>query len=202
MYWVPNIWTFGQLIEKLNKHDLINISVVRNSDFKNFKLFEDKYYKVITSGKLLTGHIFTVEDSNPAMTIINQDRLGTALPHKQSLKLPLLDRTAKETRIQELLLLPGLEKIGELGIPAIKQIKLYKKWREIVPMEYHNEMCPKPSVDILEKFTAEQKTKNQAKQAAAKKRTEQHPLSPALLLTDGNDNGNNNDNTNIWQQLQ
>ena len=81
MYRVSNISTFGQLLAKLNTHELININTIRDGDFKNFKLFEDKYYKVITSGKLLTGHIFTVEGSNPTTMIIQEDLFGTTVPH-------------------------------------------------------------------------------------------------------------------------
>ena len=72
-------------------------------------------------------------------------------------------------------------------------MELHKKWWEILSAEYQNEMCPKPSNDVLKKFTAEQKTKNKAKRAAKKKRTQPPPLA------DGDDNVNNDNN--IQQQL-
>ena len=111
-----------------------------------------------------------------------------------NLKLPLIDGTTNKTSIQELLLLLGIQTIWEPGILPIKQMELYKKLRENVPVDYHDEMCPKPSDDVLKKFSAEQKTKKKDKRAAKKKRTE--PPLPA----DG-DNDDVNNKVNIQQQL-
>ena len=37
------------------------------------------------------------------------------------------------------------------GIAFIKQVELYEKWCGCIPMEYQDEICPKPPDHILKK---------------------------------------------------
>ena len=173
VYRVTDIWTFDQLIEKLKTHHLININKIERGDFKEFRKFEDQYYNVITSGKLLSGHIFTVNCLNPTTMTILQDRLGTAPPHVQDLKkstigIPLL--MTNYDRVEDLSILSGIEEVPYPGLKPIKQIEMYKKWRDIVPIEYWEEICPKPSDELLKTHNKELNAKRAKKYAAKKKR--------------------------------
>jgi hypothetical protein len=45
------------------------------------------------------------------------------------------------------------------GIPAIKQVELYSKFRHLVPEEYKDVTCPYPGDDIMGKIKKERKEK-------------------------------------------
>ena len=55
------------------------------------------------------------------------------------------------------------------GLKAIKQVELYKKWGPVVPEEYRDEICPKPSDYILELVKKGRSQKNALKKAPNKK---------------------------------
>ena len=57
----------------------------------------------------------------------------------------------------------GLKQVKAPGMKPIKEVELYKKWRKHVPEEYQDEICPKPSDEVLAKFGHEKKDKQQAK---------------------------------------
>ena len=38
------------------------------------------------------------------------------------------------------------------GIPDIKKVELYKKYRPLIPTEYQDITCPYPSEDVLKKI--------------------------------------------------
>ena len=80
------------------------------------------------------------------MTIL-QYKLGTAPLHVQDLKergidVPLM---TNKTRVEALSILSGIEELEDPGLKPIKEIEMYKKWRDIVPIEYWEEIPPKPS---------------------------------------------------------
>ena len=58
---------------------------MKQGDLKYVSKFEDQYYKMITSDKLLSGHIFTVDYLNPTTIIMVQIRPETSPPHVQKL---------------------------------------------------------------------------------------------------------------------
>ena len=41
----------------------------------------------------------------------------------------------------------------------IKQVDLYEKWGPLVPLEFRDEICPKPSDKIINSVKEESKTK-------------------------------------------
>ena len=57
-----------------------------------------------------------------------------------------------------------------LGISEIKQFELYTKWRDYLPVEYRDIMCPKPDDNIIERIKAEKRTKAQKKAKENKER--------------------------------
>ena len=76
-----------QLLDRLNTNDsFLKIHCVKSGDFKHFKDFEDQFFKkYIASGKFLSGHIISVDSSNPIMTVL-EDKLGASPPHRQNMK--------------------------------------------------------------------------------------------------------------------
>jgi hypothetical protein len=57
-----------------------------------------------------------------------------------------------------------LETIPCPGIPEIKQIELFKKWRKVVPKEFWKYTCKEPDDDVLIRH----KKKQNMKAAAAR----------------------------------
>lgn len=45
------------------------------------------------------------------------------------------------------------------GVSDIKQVELYTKWRGCIPLEFQEEMCPKPADVVLEKIKVEKQNK-------------------------------------------
>ena len=49
------------------------------------------------------------------------------------------------------------------GIAFIKQVELYKKWRGYIPIEYQDEIYPKPPDDILKNVKQENQKRRRGK---------------------------------------
>ncbi len=52
----------------------------------------------------------------------------------------------------------------------IKQVELYTKWWKFVPMEYADEICPKPPDEILEKVQKARSEKSKERNAQKRAR--------------------------------
>ena len=50
------------------------------------------------------------------------------------------------------------------GLRDIKQVDLYEKWGPLVPVQFRDEICPKPSDKILKSVKEERKAKRNTKQ--------------------------------------
>ena len=62
-----------------------------------------------------------------------------------------------------------VEVIEATWLKPIKQVELYKKWRPLVPEEYADEICPKPSDSVFEMVKNERSEKQKAKKSPKKK---------------------------------
>ena len=45
------------------------------------------------------------------------------------------------------------------GIPSIKQVELYKKWRKVVSDEYKDITCPRPPEEVIQQVQNDKKAK-------------------------------------------
>jgi hypothetical protein len=43
----------------------------------------------------------------------------------------------------------SVETLKDPGLRYIKQVELYKKWRQYVDSQYWDDMCPEPSTDVM-----------------------------------------------------
>jgi hypothetical protein len=59
----------------------------------------------------------------------------------------------------DLLRSPPLETIIPPGIPAIKQVELFSRYRVLLPEQFHDITCPDPGADIKDKIKQERNTK-------------------------------------------
>jgi hypothetical protein len=72
-----------------------------------------------------------------------------------------------------------LQTLKAPGLCPIKQVKLYKKFRPFVPCDYWEDICPRPSDEVLtqvkDESSKKRKTKVYAAKAGPKKRVRRAP---------------------------
>jgi hypothetical protein len=75
----------------------------------------------------------------------------------------LKKRGVSEAIRRDILLFQEPEALEPPGLKEIKQVELYQKWRKFVPDEFQDEICPKPSDEVLNKIKEEKRKKDAAK---------------------------------------
>ena len=160
-YRTANLYILEHLKEALSTHDRISVNQVLPEEFKGYTKFLNLYYTPIAAGICKPGHIFTCEAMTPTVMTIHKDDLGTSEPHVQSFAITRIGMTHGD-RLKNLRERLELETLVAPGIPEIKQVDLYRKWRKIVPSEYWVATCPTPSPAVLERH----KKKDAAKRLA------------------------------------
>jgi hypothetical protein len=53
----------------------------------------------------------------------------------------------------------SLKTLKAPGLCEIKQVELYKKWRQYVDPQYWDEMCPKPSATVMQHIKSDKADK-------------------------------------------
>ena len=91
--------------------------------------------------------------------IIKEDDLGLKAPHVQE-----MSKGDYPERTMHLRSLHNLKVLDPPGVTEVKQVDLWKEWRKVVPAQYWQFICPKPSDDVLVRA----REKGKAKRAAAK----------------------------------
>jgi hypothetical protein len=71
-----------------------------------------------------------------------------------------------------LLKLPQLESIVAPGIPPIKQVELFSKYRGLLPVQYQDITCPDPGNDVKIKIKSERNTKQRERTKAKRMKFE------------------------------
>jgi hypothetical protein len=61
-----------------------------------------------------------------------------------------------------------LKQVVPRGLPMIKQVELFTKYRQFVPEEFRDELCPDPGTDVIDEIKGQRNTKRK-EQAEAKK---------------------------------
>ena len=148
-----NLFTYKQLLASMKTHERISVRKVNTGDFQDFNAFLNSFYKKLESGTVMKNHIFTVEDSNPTTLLVkldNQD--GTAITKQEFLKrgTDTLDRYPKlRTGAAEVQVIP------DPGIPDIKRVELFTKYRPLILLQFQDITCPHPGDKALAKIKSE-----------------------------------------------
>eukprot|EP00957_Ditylum_brightwellii_P205464 15344023-Ditylum_brightwellii.AAC.1 len=141
LYRSSNVYTFKQLIELLNENEHTTATPVQSSDFHDYDKFLDNLYKRFPSGTVTKNHIFSVDASkDPKMMTLEV----SSLPEDDGYKITKDFYKPRTDEQRKQLLRAPLVQLKPPGIPLIKQIELGTKWRENVPVEFQNEICPLP----------------------------------------------------------
>ena len=101
---------------------------------------------------------------------------------------------------ERLLLLRTLEPeiLPRPGLRGIKQMELFTNYRKLVPEEFRDELCPKPSDEVMMKHKKDRKDKQKQKQALKK-----HTQAPkAATLAVSSEDGANSPAVNTQKESE
>ena len=150
-----NVYTLQCLLDAFNKSKDVTAIQASRDDFFNWDDFLDMFYKRFTTGSVLRGHIFesempSIEGANQSASIriIDSDVEGSySLTQNlfKNINHPWLEGLTREEALASIQ--PNV--IDAPSIKEIKQCELYLKWRKFVPTIFQDNICPKPSDEIL-----------------------------------------------------
>ena len=75
--------------------------------------------------------------------------------------------------------------LADPGMPEIKQIELYKKWRPLIPRAWRNNTCPKPKPEVLKRLADETNAKNRERYKAKAKARAKTKVVEGAISTSG-----------------
>jgi hypothetical protein len=149
----------------------------QESMFKDYGAMLGRFYGNIKSTTIQKNHIFRVEDTDKTLSrqcALHSD--SPFIPHPMLKRGHVLgpSRTAEiEAYMIETLTPPGLR--------PIKQVELWKKFRPFVPRQYWDELCPRPSDEVIAQVKDD--TPQKRKHKVGKKATTATPLVVASTAT-------------------
>jgi hypothetical protein len=183
IYRKSNVYTFNQLLQVCGGSPHVTVVPVVDGDFKDYDYFFDLFYgriAAVTKSHIFSckrpsdGSVYTdgvklmvsVKESNldehptkttnlikPNMMLFNGDGTEGSLQEAVASRLSLLQRA------------DFLDPLPFKGIPEFKQVQLYRNYRKFVPAPYQDEICPKPSEEVLKRQKDDQKNRLDAKKA-------------------------------------
>ena len=172
-----NVYTMSQLHDNLNSNDDVNAIESTVEDFYDLDTVLAKYYSVPQSGTVNRSHMFIMDSKHPG-------------------KLILKDSTSEEERVQNLKCgdltnderiiainndLKQMKPITPPGLKQIKRVELGTKWRKLVPEQYADDICPRPSKELL---ASHKKSERERKKQNAGNVKEKEIIDPNLLVED------------------
>ena len=122
-------------------------------NFFDFTSTLNKYYRTLKNGETNRTHVFTVKKERGTTLLIKKDDINSMeslddiLPTRRNKTAIFRQPTEREPLIKGLL--QELEVLSVPGIPDIKQVELYTKWRKLLKDENKDITCPKPSDVVL-----------------------------------------------------
>jgi hypothetical protein len=192
IYRKSNVYTFNQLVEVCGKSPHVTVVPVVDGDFMDYDYFFDLFNGRIAA--VTKSHIFSckrplnVNDHGSVYTdgtkllmcvkesILEEHPTKTTNLIKNNMMLFSADGTegtlqeAVNSRLDLLQRADFLDHIPFKGIPEFKQVQLYRNYRKFIPPAFQDEICPKPSDEVLKRQKDDQKRRaDEKKEKKAKK---------------------------------
>ena len=152
-----------ELMNIFNISNQVTAELCTSSDFFNWDSFLDSVYKRPGPGTVNKNHIFKSETPGILITeavhgidTTTQD-LSRLRKHATGHERGGRTRKVKGCKLQ-------LEK--RPGLKPIKQCELYEKWGPLVPQQFRDDICPRPSDSIIATVKQARNEKCAAKKAA------------------------------------
>ena len=155
-----NVYTMGQLMNVCNISDTVTPVLCTSKDFFNWDKHLDRLYKRPGSGTVQLNHIFMATDTKPGCLITEAVKgVDSKLQNLTKLKKNATGgQKAARTRIIKN---NKMKNEKRPGLRNIKQVDLYHKWGPLIPEEFRDEICPKPSDKIIKSVKDERKAKRE-----------------------------------------
>ena len=167
-----DIFTMGQLIEAVGRHDQVEAHRVVPENMMGWCEFQDSFYrKTIPDGLTMTSQQFTINGTNPTkMQCLpsSKDEPTKTLQMKRRGHDKIMTAAQRLHALQSLF---GLNTLTPPGIKPIKQVELGTKWRKVVPNPFKDDICPV----VDEKLIAQVRNDKKLKKSIAKERIEALP---------------------------
>jgi len=179
-YHDQNIYTFQQAVDALNmrtanegdEKDHVNVSVVDRNDMYDWDKFLDKFYIPTITG-IQKKHWFSYSIHNDGVMYTRD--IATDVSSQKGMYMRMMNLSDQ----------PSIEHIFEWierlkstfpqladapGIKPIKLVEMYTKWREFIPPMYQDDLCPKPSDEIIESVKKKRNQKSREYQKKKRKK--------------------------------
>ena len=166
-----NVYTFSQLLNQIDQSPFVQGNSVTEDTFVDVCEMLDSFYKQIAPGTINKNHMFWVEKSAP--TTLHMKEWTQGLASSQNL---LLGTDSMEER-REAMRSYAFKRLKPPGLSELKQVDLYLKYRPFIPPEHQDDICPRPSDEIMEKVKKDRNEKQRGK--AADKRALQNEAKAA-----------------------
>jgi len=159
-YHKSNIYTMDMLVDVLNSTDDVTFIHASDSFFYDYDSMLNEFYKNFPSGTIQKNHYFSVHCDAPT-TMITKAYINDPTE-------TLVDFKKKNDRQSALKNYP-LQRLLTPGIRDIKQVELWKNWRQFVPDPHKDLICPKPPEEVIQKIRKEKSEKQQQRTNERKK---------------------------------
>jgi hypothetical protein len=138
-----------QFLERCGKHELVTSVWAVESDFLDYDSLFQKIYNPVTKG-IVKWQIFSCEknvinDGNQAQTLLVYFKTSN-LPDAKQTSMNII--SLKELS-RNLILLAEPLALTPPKIKAIKQVELFTRYRELLPLEWYDITCPDPGKEII-----------------------------------------------------
>jgi hypothetical protein len=146
-----NIFTFGDLVTKLNTSTSVTVHQPTANDFLDYNTLLDGIYRKLT-GQIKKNHIFYCEYDD-----VMKLRQSNLLEHAEYC-LFLRKKNWKDLGREELLAYAEkvLTPIKCDGLNPYKMVEMWKNYRPVIPVEYQSDVLyVKPSLEVLAKVKVE-----------------------------------------------
>ena len=117
--------------------------------------FSNSIYKRLAPRTTHKTHIFSATKDNKTTIVLQDD----ALPETIETTQDLMKQGTNTAGRSALLKPPALNPIKAPGVPPIKQVELFTKYRNLIPEAFREITCPHPGDEILKKIKSERNTK-------------------------------------------
>jgi hypothetical protein len=157
-YHRSNCYTFPMLADMLRSEN-VEVLPVEEDDWENWDVFLDRFYMRFQSGTVQCNHIFSVaqERGETVMSLCEADGEEIKTRKFKRGKATLDERrTAMKETTRDNIPFPGIKEI--------KQVELFTKWREYVPADFKEEMCPTVEMGIIKQQRLEKRERKAKRQ--------------------------------------
>jgi hypothetical protein len=176
-YHRKDVFTWSQAIKTLNIKDNVRMIDAQESMFKDYGAMLGRFYGNFKSATIQKNHILRLEDTYKTLSMQCALHSDTPFIPQPMLKRGHVLGPSRTAEIRAYM----IETLTHPGLHPIKQVKLWKKSRPFVPRQYWDDLCPRPSDDVIAQVKDD--TSQKGKHKVGKKEATTTPLVVAATAT-------------------